>query len=268
MRQFFHQIHLWLSIPLGILISVICLTGAILVFEKEITQMMYPETQTTQAEGQHGKKQRPEFFRQVRALHRWMLDAPAQKGEPSAGKTVVGITTVAMIVPPASILHERMAEVLVRQPRRAGLLQHVAPPHHGVDGPHLVVSRLPGFHVRPLRRSANRKPSPVLLFPAYGDVGRAADANPLFPRLPDRGNITAERLLSVVEETEAEIIRSGTEKAKASDDTNPGGSGSSEALFNRNPGGLSGFGPSKPPDSENPGRMILDGCHLKKIFAD
>ena len=76
MRQFFHQIHLWLSIPLGILISVICLTGAILVFEKEITQMMYPETQTTQAEGQHGKKQRP----------------------PSAGKTVVGITTVAMIV--------------------------------------------------------------------------------------------------------------------------------------------------------------------------
>lgn len=82
--------------------------------------------------------------------------------------------------PPASILHERMAEVLVRQPRRAGLLQHVAPPHHGVDGPHLVVSRLPGFHVRPLRRSADRKPSPVLLFPAYGDVGRAADANPLF----------------------------------------------------------------------------------------
>lgn len=70
MRQFFHQIHLWLSIPLGILISVICLTGVILVFEKEITQMMYPETQTTQAEGQHGKKQRPEFIRQVRALHR------------------------------------------------------------------------------------------------------------------------------------------------------------------------------------------------------
>lgn len=98
MRQFFHQIHLWLSIPLGILISVICLTGAILVFEKEITQMMYPETQTTQAEGQHGKKQRPEFFRQVRALHRWMLDAPAQKGESSVGKTVVGITTVVMIV--------------------------------------------------------------------------------------------------------------------------------------------------------------------------
>lgn len=98
MRTFFHQIHLWLSIPLGILISVICLTGAILVFEQEITQIMYPETQVTQVEGQQARKQRPEFFRQVRALHRWLLDAPAQKGEPSAGKTVVGITTVAMIV--------------------------------------------------------------------------------------------------------------------------------------------------------------------------
>lgn len=98
MRKFFHQIHLWLSIPLGILISVICLTGAILVFEKEITQIMYPETLTTQVEGQHGRKQRPEFFRQVRALHRWLLDAPAKKGESSAGKTVVGITTVAMTV--------------------------------------------------------------------------------------------------------------------------------------------------------------------------
>ena len=52
MRKFFHQIHLWLSIPLGILISVICLTGAILVFEKEITEIMYPETQVTQVEGQ------------------------------------------------------------------------------------------------------------------------------------------------------------------------------------------------------------------------
>lgn len=98
MRKFFHQIHLWLSIPLGILISVICLTGAILVFEKEITQIMYPETQVTQVEGQQVRKQRPEFFRQVRALHRWLLDAPTKKGESSVGKTVIGITTVVMIV--------------------------------------------------------------------------------------------------------------------------------------------------------------------------
>lgn len=126
MRKFFHQIHLWLSIPLGILISIICFTGAILVFEKEITQLIYPETQVRQAETQpaqqhrhdsqaetqpaqqhrhdsqaspqQNRNQRPEFFRQVRALHRWLLDAPAKKGETSVGKMVVGITTVVMIL--------------------------------------------------------------------------------------------------------------------------------------------------------------------------
>ncbi len=38
MRKIFKELHLWLSIPFGLLITVICLTGAILVFEKEITQ--------------------------------------------------------------------------------------------------------------------------------------------------------------------------------------------------------------------------------------
>lgn len=124
-------------------------------------------------------------------------------------------------------------------------------------------------------------------------MGRTDDTDTLLPRRPDRGNITAERLLFMVEETEAEIIRSGTVKAKASDDTNPGGSGSSEVFFNRNPGRLKlsklsdntnprglklsdvffltnpcGFRPSKPSDSKNLGRMILDECYLKKIFAD
>lgn len=37
-RKFFHTVHLWLSIPLGLLISLICLSGAALVFEKEITE--------------------------------------------------------------------------------------------------------------------------------------------------------------------------------------------------------------------------------------
>lgn len=40
MRKFFSKIHLWLSIPFGIIISLICLTGAFLVFEKDITNYM------------------------------------------------------------------------------------------------------------------------------------------------------------------------------------------------------------------------------------
>ena len=36
MKKFFAKIHLWLSIPFGIIIAIVCLTGTILVFEAEI----------------------------------------------------------------------------------------------------------------------------------------------------------------------------------------------------------------------------------------
>lgn len=39
LRKFFHAVHLWLSIPLGLIISVVCVSGAVLVFEKEITEL-------------------------------------------------------------------------------------------------------------------------------------------------------------------------------------------------------------------------------------
>lgn len=42
MRKLFAKIHLWLSIPFGIIITIVCLTGAILVFETEILELCYP----------------------------------------------------------------------------------------------------------------------------------------------------------------------------------------------------------------------------------
>lgn len=42
MRKLFGKIHRWISIPLGIILSIICFTGATLVFEKEITQGLNP----------------------------------------------------------------------------------------------------------------------------------------------------------------------------------------------------------------------------------
>ncbi|MGL5682184.1 MAG: PepSY-associated TM helix domain-containing protein [Marinifilaceae bacterium] len=42
MRKFFFKLHLWLSIPFGIVIAVVCLTGAILVFETELLEVCYP----------------------------------------------------------------------------------------------------------------------------------------------------------------------------------------------------------------------------------
>ena len=42
MKRFFAKVHVWLSIPFGIIIAIVCLTGAILVFETEILELCYP----------------------------------------------------------------------------------------------------------------------------------------------------------------------------------------------------------------------------------
>lgn len=42
MRRFFSILHKWLSIPAGIIISITCLTGAILVFQDEILELCNP----------------------------------------------------------------------------------------------------------------------------------------------------------------------------------------------------------------------------------
>lgn len=43
MRSFFGKIHLWLSIPTGIILSLICITGATLVFATEISETTHPQ---------------------------------------------------------------------------------------------------------------------------------------------------------------------------------------------------------------------------------
>lgn len=155
MKKIFKKIHLWLSVPVGLIISVICLTGATLVFEKEITRACSPHlyivkneecskplkpseiiTRVCQQTGDtleistlqiainpkeawmvsftnagqrqlsvnpysgeiNGWVEGNAFFQTIRKLHRWLLDAPAQKGASSTGKTIIGITTLLMIV--------------------------------------------------------------------------------------------------------------------------------------------------------------------------
>ncbi|PIQ20133.1 MAG: hypothetical protein COW65_16745 [Cytophagales bacterium CG18_big_fil_WC_8_21_14_2_50_42_9] len=43
MKSFFRVIHLYLSLAAGIVIAIVCFTGAVLVFEKELVQTIYPE---------------------------------------------------------------------------------------------------------------------------------------------------------------------------------------------------------------------------------
>ncbi|OUO37040.1 hypothetical protein B5F83_06690 [Muribaculum sp. An289] len=203
MRRFFRKIHLWISVPIGLIISITCLTGAILVFEKEILALAHPhlyrcevpegsammsgeeiakalnasgavvpgadgapgmpapDNAVSGADGDRraeasaraevaglpetagsagvakrtevanvrlpdrengcamvtfkggGRKalsvnpytgeingwvERSGFFTAVRQLHRWLMDIPAAKGEKTVGKTIVGISTLLMVV--------------------------------------------------------------------------------------------------------------------------------------------------------------------------
>lgn len=42
MKKFFEKVHLWLSLPAGIVIVITCLTGAMMVFQDEIEQLCHP----------------------------------------------------------------------------------------------------------------------------------------------------------------------------------------------------------------------------------
>lgn len=82
MYKIIKKVHLWVSVPFGVIISVICLTGFILLLEP-----------------QHGGgSERPEFFMDIMRLHRWLFDVPAEKGAMTAGKCIVGVTTIGMVV--------------------------------------------------------------------------------------------------------------------------------------------------------------------------
>ena len=39
MKKIFRQIHLWLSVPFGLIITLICFSGAMLVFENEVMEL-------------------------------------------------------------------------------------------------------------------------------------------------------------------------------------------------------------------------------------
>lgn len=42
-KKLFRKMHLWLSVPFGLIMSITCLTGALLVFEKEVDRLVRPE---------------------------------------------------------------------------------------------------------------------------------------------------------------------------------------------------------------------------------
>lgn len=51
MKKFFKKIHLWLSVPFGIFITLVCFSGAMMVFEKEITEQCRKEVYFVKEQG-------------------------------------------------------------------------------------------------------------------------------------------------------------------------------------------------------------------------
>ncbi len=52
MKKFFKDLHLWLSIPLGLVISTTCFSGAMLIFETEISEALRPHYYRVEAKGE------------------------------------------------------------------------------------------------------------------------------------------------------------------------------------------------------------------------
>ena len=99
MKKLFRKIHLWLSVPFGIFITLICLSGAMLVYEKEITEWCRPDLYFVQT------------VKEVPLPMEELMEAVA--ATLPEGTSITGVT----ISPDA----QRAYQVSLSQPRRASL---------------------------------------------------------------------------------------------------------------------------------------------------
>lgn len=51
MRKLFRQLHLWLSVPFGVVVTLVCFSGAMLVFEDEVVRLSHRELFHTEPVG-------------------------------------------------------------------------------------------------------------------------------------------------------------------------------------------------------------------------
>lgn len=88
MNRTIRSLHLWLSLPFCLIIFAVCLSGAILVFESEITALIAPQ-----------EAERLPFFAFMSQLHKWLLHP--RPDSPDAiwwGQIIVGISILAFVV--------------------------------------------------------------------------------------------------------------------------------------------------------------------------
>lgn len=101
--MFWQKIHKWLSLPLGIVLFVVCATGSLLSFERELTGLFSP-----------AETGRLEFFRTVENLHRSLAMG-------RTGRLIVGIAVLAMLI----ILISGLV-MLINRAKRSGLRRNLS----------------------------------------------------------------------------------------------------------------------------------------------
>lgn len=87
MKKFFKKLHLWLSVPFGIVITLICFSGATLVFEDDITEALNPQIYKVEAKAGAQPMKPSEIVKRVKAqvpdtLVLSSISIPAAKDEP------------------------------------------------------------------------------------------------------------------------------------------------------------------------------------------
>ena len=58
MKKIFLKFHLWLSVPFGIIVTLICFSGAMLVFEPEAVKLLRHERAVCRQTSAHGAADR------------------------------------------------------------------------------------------------------------------------------------------------------------------------------------------------------------------
>lgn len=100
MKKICLKIHRWLGLALGVFVAVICFSGAVIVFQDEIKDMM-PRDEVAEKQA----AERGEFYRQpdpavidvAKKLHRYLLDVPEEPHEGmSPGRYIVGTVAICM----------------------------------------------------------------------------------------------------------------------------------------------------------------------------
>lgn len=84
MRKTFTRLHRWLALPFGLFISIMCFTGALLVWRSEIASLCGASDGDLP------------FFRAVMQLHRWLFIVPDNPhGGMSVGRFLMGVSAIA-----------------------------------------------------------------------------------------------------------------------------------------------------------------------------